>query len=216
MAVTYPPQQPPYQPQQPPYPPQQPPYPQQQQPYPPQQPGWGQQQPGYPMGGPMGPPMGGGLPPRPPSKRPLILSVAGLVVVALVVVFVGGFAWPGWFTGGGSSSSHQLTQNDARAAAQKFVNAINNQDATTLGSLACPEAQTSVQNTITKVTQYHVKATLGDLSDFSSDLGSISDFVAKADVTVQGQTESYTSYWSTTGYQFCVSSIMDDGASGGS
>jgi hypothetical protein len=113
--VTYPPQQPgPYGPQQPPtggnyvppsggypppgYPP--PGYPQQG--YPQQLPP-GYQQPGYPQGGPGFPGYPGGQPPKKSSPAPWILGGVGALV--LVVVLVGGFAWPGWFTSDSNSSS---------------------------------------------------------------------------------------------------------------
>jgi hypothetical protein len=119
--VTYPPQQPgPYGQQQPPggdyvppgagYPPPgypQPGYPQQgysqsgypQQGYPQQPPpppgygGYQQPGPGYP----------GGPPPKKSGPAPWILGGVGALV--LVVVLVGGFAWPGWFTSDPNSSS---------------------------------------------------------------------------------------------------------------
>jgi hypothetical protein len=120
--VTYPPQQPgPYGPQQPPtggnyvppgggYPPPGYPAPGPQQGYPqqgyPQQPppGYaGYQQPGYPQGGPGYPGYPGGQPPKKSSPAPWILGGVGALV--LVVVLVGGFAWPGWFTSDSNSSS---------------------------------------------------------------------------------------------------------------
>jgi hypothetical protein len=112
--VTYPPQQPgPYGPQQPPpggyhaqpgagY--QQPGY---QQPGYPRQPPPGYPQQGYPQGGPGFPGSPGGQPPRRSNPAPWILGGVGALVV--VVVLVGGFAWPGWFHSGSSSSASTST-----------------------------------------------------------------------------------------------------------
>ncbi|HEY4453281.1 MAG TPA: hypothetical protein VGN81_03130 [Pseudonocardiaceae bacterium] len=102
------------------------------------------------------------------------------------------------------------------ATARLSDGAANGRRHATLGSLACPEAQSSVQDTIIKVTKYHVQATLESIDDFQVDESTgESNFDAKADVTVQGQTASYTSYWGTTGYRYCVMSIVGGGSSGG-
>ncbi|HJP73513.1 MAG TPA: hypothetical protein VJ914_04550 [Pseudonocardiaceae bacterium] len=60
--------------------------------------------------------------------------IGGVVVaVALLVVFVGGFAWPGWFTSSGDkSTSPGPTPATAQLEAQRFITAINQQDSATL------------------------------------------------------------------------------------
>ena len=81
----------------------------------PQTGGFGQQPGGYPQTGGFGQPGGygqqpGGFPQGYPqgggpgkSKTPFILAGVGGVIV-LVVIFVGGFAWPGFFNGSSTSS----------------------------------------------------------------------------------------------------------------
>ncbi len=98
--------------------------PPQQQPggYPPP-PGFGQpgaygQQPG---GFPPGYPAGGG-PGK--SKTPIILAGVGVVVV-LVVIFVGGFVWPGFFTSSSSASPTDVANSFIAAAKADNLDAAN-------------------------------------------------------------------------------------------
>lgn len=197
--MTYPPQ-PPYQPQ--------PPF--QQQPY-----GGG---PGYGPGyGPYGPPPGG-MPPSRPSKAPLVVGGV-VVVVALVVIFVGGFAWPGWFTSDKpTSTANTLNPTTAAQEAQRFVTAINQQDGATLNGFACTQAQSSVADYVNKVLRYQVHASLKGSP--TMDQGN-TGFEATARITVGGQTTDYTSYWlSQNNVSFCMMSIVEgvtesSGGSGG-
>ena len=123
-------------------------YPQQPGAYPPgapQQPGgypqtggFGQQPGGYPPGGGFGQPggypqQGGGFPQGYPagggpgkSKTPFILAGVGGVVV-LVVIFVGGFVWPGFFTGSSTSSPTDV--------ANAFISAAKSGDLTSDSAL---------------------------------------------------------------------------------
>jgi hypothetical protein len=124
-------------------------YPQQPGAYPPgapQQPGgypqtggFGQQPGGYPQTGGFGQPgaygqQPGGFPPGYPAgggpgknKTPIILAGVGVLVV-LIVVFVGGFAWPGFFTGSSTSSPTDV--------ANAFISAIKGGDLTTDDALS--------------------------------------------------------------------------------
>jgi hypothetical protein len=132
-------------------------YPQQPGAYPPGAPGQpggypqtgGFQQPpgGYPQTGGFGQPgaygqQPGGFPPGYPAgggpqknKTPFILAGAGVVVV-LLVVFVGGFAWPGFFTGGSTSSPTDV--------ANSFLSAVKNDDPDALNALLCTKLSPQV------------------------------------------------------------------------
>jgi hypothetical protein len=93
----------------------------------PQTGGFGQQPGGYPQTGGFGQPgaygqQPGGFPPGYPagggpgkSKTPFILAGVGGVVV-LVVIFVGGFVWPGFFTGSSTSSPTDVANSFISAA----------------------------------------------------------------------------------------------------
>lgn len=105
----------------------------------PQQGGYGQQPGGYPQTGGFGQPgaygqQPGGFPPGYPagggpgkSKTPFILAGVGGVVV-LVVIFVGGFVWPGFFTGSSTSSPTDV--------ANAFISAAKTGDLTSENALA--------------------------------------------------------------------------------
>ncbi|HEY2698940.1 MAG TPA: hypothetical protein VGJ45_26015 [Pseudonocardiaceae bacterium] len=105
----------------------------------PQTGGFGQQPGGYPQTGGYGQPgaygqQPGGFPPGYPagggpgkSKTPFILAGVGAVVV-LLVVFVGGFAWPGFFNGSSTSSPTDV--------ANAFISAAKTGDLTSEDALA--------------------------------------------------------------------------------
>lgn len=140
------------------YPPQQP-NPSGQQPGgygPPQQPGYSQQSGGYPQSGPQPQqsygqqPAGfgqqqsygqdqynqqggfnGGSTPPPKKKIGLIIGIVGAVVVVGLVVGVGGFVWPGFFTGG---------SNDPDSVAKTAVDSINTQNTSEAQSVACDKS----------------------------------------------------------------------------
>jgi hypothetical protein len=232
--VTYPPQQPgPYGPQQPPtggsyVPPgggypgyQQPGYPAPGNPpgsppgYPPQQ---GYQQPGYPQGGPGYPGFPGGQPPKKSSPAPWILGGVGALV--LVVVLVGGFAWPGWFTsdsnssstgpansaggspaGGSGSGSDGLPRGHNSGlgldSADQLFAAVSQDamkhDLAAIKALACPNAEITEAGA---VTQSGPSGALVELRAQSS---------SGAELFGVGTTNQLTGKW-------CVASIVDGGA----
>ena len=102
----------------------------------PQTGGFPQQPGGYPQTGGFGQPgaygqQPGGFPPGYPagggpgkSKTPIILAGVGVVVV-LVVIFVGGFVWPGFFTGSSSASPTDVANSFIKAAKADDLNAAN-------------------------------------------------------------------------------------------
>ena len=153
-----------------------------------------------------GPP--GNLPPKGPSKAPLVIGGA-VLVVALLVIFVGGFAWPGWFTGnGGKSTSSGPTSATAQVDAQRFVTAINQQDSTTLHGYICDEAQSSVSEYVNLVLQNQVHAALKDSPQMDSENDS---FSVTAKITAGGVTTDYISYWSIrNNVDYCMMSIVKD------
>ncbi|HEX3779143.1 MAG TPA: hypothetical protein VHX38_05720 [Pseudonocardiaceae bacterium] len=130
------------------------------------QPGaYGQQpggfQPGYPAGG--GPQK---------SKTPIILAGVGVLVV-LLVIFVGGFAWPGFFTGGSTSSPTDV--------ANSFLAAAKGNDLSGLDDLLCtkPNAQQLQQQ---KTNQAQDKSTVTAASIIGTP--SVSGSTATAQVSV--------------------------------
>jgi hypothetical protein len=102
----------------------------------PQTGGFPQQPGGYPQTGGFGQPgaygqQPGGFPPGYPagggagkSKTPIILAGVGVVVV-LVVIFVGGFVWPGFFTGSSTASPTDVANSFISAAKADDLNAAN-------------------------------------------------------------------------------------------
>lgn len=74
--------------------------------------------------------------PQRPGRRRGAIMIASAVVVALVVVLGGGFAWPGWFTDG--TDAHN--PGDTAGA---FVEAVNSRDVDAARDLLCPSLQRS-------------------------------------------------------------------------
>jgi hypothetical protein len=201
-----------------------------------QQPGYppspGYQQPGfppgpgsYPQGGPGQPGYPGGQPPRKGGPLPWILGAVGALVV--VVVLVGGFAWPGFFHSGSTGSTGSATgggtvvpgtgsnglphgQNSGVgvASADQLFAAVGDNamkhDTAAIKALACPNAEISDVDALAKASTVTQEGAVthngahGAVAELRADTPSGSELFGV------GTTDQLTGKW-------CVASIVDGG-----
>ncbi len=111
----------------------------------PAQPGAVQQAPTPPSTMPMGQPApdmpAPASPPAKPSKskKPLLLGLVALAVIAAAVVIILGFVGPKWFVGGGGG------QDTPEKAVDKFLKSLEDKDAKALLSLMDPDTKKLIE-----------------------------------------------------------------------